>query len=434
MHQTVVNQVPITDRHVSPLTDERSGAHGTDASHGSPNQQAARQQYRGLTNRLQKLLADPLRRPGTNAYLTSLIREVLAHATAVHQYLKGDSIKHNEQTDADAAIEARLTLAHRLLDRYQTQQRILEQIREHALNLNSLVEEMPLERPPKYAHLVALARSISSQTESASSFESFFAQPGLPVAESLAGDLPARYPSVYINAVQTAQTVDWMISQIPGANDFREQVMIAALLQDVGFLAFRRNVRACRLVCRDLRRCLYCRHPQYSAAMIGRFPQPLVAVGHLVARHHERLDGSGFPYRISGVQLSEPLRALTAAVECVALSRTAMATENFVEQPADGWATVSRNLSSLSAQQKLDERWTSPVAAEVQSIAERLASEQPRLEFNRSSLEQTESNHALHPQHSELPNPHAIQPSSQFTESISSNSDLLTDSTDSVRS
>jgi HD-GYP domain-containing protein (c-di-GMP phosphodiesterase class II) len=53
-------------------------------------------------------------------------------------------------------------------------------------------------------------------------------------------------------------------------------------------------------------------HPYLTERMLSR-PEALAHVGTLAARHHERLDGSGYPHRLGGAQLPFPARLLAAA-------------------------------------------------------------------------------------------------------------------------
>jgi HD-GYP domain-containing protein (c-di-GMP phosphodiesterase class II) len=53
-------------------------------------------------------------------------------------------------------------------------------------------------------------------------------------------------------------------------------------------------------------------HPYLTERMLSR-PEALAHVGALAARHHERLDGSGYPHRLGGAQLPFPARLLSAA-------------------------------------------------------------------------------------------------------------------------
>ena len=53
-------------------------------------------------------------------------------------------------------------------------------------------------------------------------------------------------------------------------------------------------------------------HPAVGAEMVGRIP-PLRRLGDTVLRHHERLDGSGYPGRLTSQELSLAARILAIA-------------------------------------------------------------------------------------------------------------------------
>ena len=87
----------------------------------------------------------------------------------------------------------------------------------------------------------------------------------------------------------------------------------AALVHDVGMIGIPsgclgRAWRVEHLAQRERART----HPYLTERMLARTPL-LAQIGHCAALHHERLDGSGYPYGLRGEAISLPARILGAA-------------------------------------------------------------------------------------------------------------------------
>jgi putative nucleotidyltransferase with HDIG domain len=94
-----------------------------------------------------------------------------------------------------------------------------------------------------------------------------------------------------------------------GTGSLRE-LAIAALLHDVGKLQLPGRLRWASDQLTTAERKAVEEHPALGAAMVEQMELPR-AVQALVAEHHERADGSGYPQRLRGLQLSPPARVLT---------------------------------------------------------------------------------------------------------------------------
>jgi putative nucleotidyltransferase with HDIG domain len=140
------------------------------------------------------------------------------------------------------------------------------------------------------------------------------------VAEAFADIIDAKSPYTYRHSANVAVFAGAIASQLGFAADTRRRLVRAALLHDIGKLGVSNRIldKPGRLT--DAERVAVERHPLYTAEILER----VGAFAELVdtaARHHERLDGSGYPWGLRGGQLD--LAARTVAVADVYEALTA---------------------------------------------------------------------------------------------------------------
>jgi len=121
-----------------------------------------------------------------------------------------------------------------------------------------------------------------------------------------------------------------------------ETVRIAALVHDVGlrFLDYERLYKRPNLTADEMR--ALAEHPVVGAALI----EPLLGseVANAVLRHHERIDGKGYPSRLSGNQIPIASRIIQIADAWVAMTsmttyQPAVSRESAIAKPRDGAGT-----------------------------------------------------------------------------------------------
>ncbi len=122
-------------------------------------------------------------------------------------------------------------------------------------------------------------------------------------------------PWFYAHAIHSARWIAAVRGGLPENDSYpRSSLIAAALLADVGLLnsslvkkgrPFRDEPRAAAA---------FQRHPEISAAVISGLQGASSEWALLAGLHHERLDGTGFPSRYSGRQLSPAVRGFTAAL------------------------------------------------------------------------------------------------------------------------
>lgn len=399
---------------LSPSTHEPHRSAGDNrplAATSSPVQTSAvlRQRYNSLVRRFEPILNAPM----WDLPHTELLGD-LGRAASQCTRRAFVELSDNGKVGADRSLSGETILftletAEGQLDRLERQGRILDRLGHFACRLKVLIQDMPAEQPPLYADLAKLADAIIVETNGLTSFADVLPQPGLPIANILSPVAKTPHPSVYLNAVLSAQ----FISRLAGANykpvrRLRELV-VAALLQDVGCLALRQPFENHRA---------YRHHPQMSAAMIGRINEPPVAVARLVSRHHERLDGTGFPRGLSGIALNESVRLFAVANDFLQQCHRTALTDEFVHQPERALAEISAEMHALSVQGKLDQSWTAKLVeslertikdCRIEPAMESLLSDSAKEQATDSPAETLEDagiSRSLHGAHPPQPQPH----------------------------
>lgn len=90
----------------------------------------------------------------------------------------------------------------------------------------------------------------------------------------------------------------------------RQQIVQASLLHDLGKLCLPPTLlnkpgSLSTAETEEMRR-----HPQIGYAMLGVEVQDGLTL-EVILHHHERLDGSGYPHRLRGLEISDPVRLVT---------------------------------------------------------------------------------------------------------------------------
>ncbi|TWU07021.1 Cyclic di-GMP phosphodiesterase response regulator RpfG [Symmachiella macrocystis] len=365
-----------------------------------------RRRYDQLMSRLRRIATDPLQRVPQNDYLPALHRGALTLAKRVYHDIRQSAAEGSDTPSDQISPTALLKVGESLLDRHDRQQQLLAELKELSLELCGLIAEMPRERPPKYTKIVELTDCIIEQSASKTTIEDILPQPGLPITEILAGELPTSHTRVYVEAVTAAQLIAWT-PNAHKAMKTREQLqhlMIAALLRDVGCLVIDPHVIHNHEQLKETQLGLYRRHPRLSAAMIGRMRRPPISVARLVARHHERLNGTGFPAQLSDLQFNEALRLLTAATDYVAMYRSTAPVNHFVTHPESRRREMAQEFSSRAMRGQLDHDWVERILGGSERTTE--LAKPTKTDTPPQHSTQLSTQHQLHSDHVRLAAPH----------------------------
>jgi hypothetical protein len=150
-----------------------------------------------------------------------------------------------------------------------------------------------------------------------------------PASQTRAGWLlPVRGPSAaarvdpaaeysdaeyFVEGLTAARLIVWTVHDAPRVAERLPKLVVAALLQDIG-RHFAATILKRFKGKRDNRaEWLEHHHPSIGAALLGAVHRAPVELSLLVAQHHERLDGGGFPGALVASEMAADAAILAAA-------------------------------------------------------------------------------------------------------------------------
>lgn len=132
------------------------------------------------------------------------------------------------------------------------------------------------------------------------------------VAEAFASIVDAKSPYTARHCAGVAEIADGIASTMRLDDATRRLLRRAALLHDVGKLGISNRILDKPGPLSDGEWSVVRRHPRLSMVILRAVPA-LAPVARLSATHHERLDGSGYPYGLTASELKLPDRVLQVA-------------------------------------------------------------------------------------------------------------------------
>jgi HD-GYP domain-containing protein (c-di-GMP phosphodiesterase class II) len=132
------------------------------------------------------------------------------------------------------------------------------------------------------------------------------------VAEAFAGIVDAKSPYTAQHCAGVAEIADGMAATMGLDHATRRVLRRAALLHDLGKLGVSNRILDKPGALSDGEWGAVRRHPRLSMVILRAVPA-LAPVARLSATHHERLDGSGYPYGLTASELELPDRILQVA-------------------------------------------------------------------------------------------------------------------------
>ncbi|HEX2986975.1 MAG TPA: HD-GYP domain-containing protein [Chloroflexota bacterium] len=177
----------------------------------------------------------------------------------------------------------------------------------HASAVESKILEMSLWQRQLNEYCDDLARTHEELTQTRSVLEETY----MATLEALAGAVDARDPYTYGHCKRVAEIASSLALQMGLPDMDRSSLELAALLHDIGKIGVPDNVlRKVTPLSQEDAAAIH-QHPEMGYRMLSalRFLGGGLAA---VRYHHERFDGSGYPYALSGDQI--PLLARVLAV------------------------------------------------------------------------------------------------------------------------
>jgi HD-GYP domain-containing protein (c-di-GMP phosphodiesterase class II) len=155
------------------------------------------------------------------------------------------------------------------------------------------------------------------------------------IAYAFAGVIDAKSPWTYRHSDRACVIVLGLAAALGAEDDELDGLRRAALLHDVGKLAVSNRIldKPGALTAAELAQIR--KHPGITRQILERVPG-FGALAPIAAAHHERLDGTGYPQRLTTDELTMPMRLLAVADVYEALTserpyRAAMRSEQALE-------------------------------------------------------------------------------------------------------
>jgi putative nucleotidyltransferase with HDIG domain len=132
------------------------------------------------------------------------------------------------------------------------------------------------------------------------------------ICSGFADVVDAKSPFTYRHSVATTEAAVLISNAMGLAPDRVQVIRRAALLHDIGMLSVPNTILDKRGPLTSEERVVVQRHPVLSQKILSRV-RAFSEIAVLAGQHHEKLDGTGYPYQLSGEQLSVEARILTVA-------------------------------------------------------------------------------------------------------------------------
>jgi putative nucleotidyltransferase with HDIG domain len=183
------------------------------------------------------------------------------------------------------------------------------------------------------------------------------------VAEAFARVIDAKSPFTASHSHRVAEIADGIAGALDFDADQRRTLRRAALLHDIGKLAISNLIldKPGKLTDQEFQAIQT--HPVHTLAILKRAPC-FTELADLAANHHEKLDGSGYPRKLTGADLDTPMRVLAVADVYEAL--TADRPYRGPLSPAEAFAIIDRDVPhklDAEARRALEVYINGPIAA-----------------------------------------------------------------------
>jgi putative nucleotidyltransferase with HDIG domain len=132
------------------------------------------------------------------------------------------------------------------------------------------------------------------------------------IAEAFADIVDAKSPYTFQHSTNVARWAVAIGEQRGASAEQRARLRRAGLLHDIGKLGVSNQILDKPGRLDDGERLVIERHPQYTFEILSQVPA-FHDIAHLAATHHEKLDGSGYPWGLSAEDLDQWARVLTVA-------------------------------------------------------------------------------------------------------------------------
>ena len=288
------------------------------------------------------------------------LAELAGSSTAIARLIAGELNRINDKSahlvspDVIGELNERFGTNLALLESRQLQ---IDACNAYASDLHQTVRDLLYQTHVAPAQIQNLAHRIRLDMQHVAITE-LLPDHGLIIESQLTPTEWRSEPSVYGMGIQTARLLAFAAPGMFTWNDRTELLIVATLLQDIGLLMLERqyNLPANQLAIDEPT--AYRQHPPIGAAVSAALTDYAVDLPSLIAQHHERCDGIGYPHGERSGRLAAPSRFLAIAVRFVELMQdetlqSSIANEETARDSL--YTTVARRLLLEAEQGELDQ-------------------------------------------------------------------------------
>ena len=269
-----------------------------------------RQQFGRLSHRWHPLLTDQNLRQPQMAAVHQVAVQALELSKLIYAELEGER-QGQSKLAPKPVLERLLDWNSQLLERVSSQLELVESTVHHAEDLHDVAAKLVIGQTVSPAALAGLARRIELEMRPQPEVWQWMPMPGLLLSESLAPRMWRSESEVYAVGLSTARLVAWLGVQISALPDQLELLIVAALLQDIGFLRLERTTQKTPSEIESRNQHTYRRHASLGAGLAAGVGQYSIELSFLIAQHHERLDGTGYPHCLTRYKQSKESQFLS---------------------------------------------------------------------------------------------------------------------------
>ena len=214
-----------------------------------------------------------------------------------------------ERQPLEPADAAELSTIRQQCDLVNAQVCLLDLLVRQIKILDDLAARLINQRFVAYGDLVPLSHRIIEFAWRARSPCEVVPWSVLDVGELVGSAVETGHAPLHTGALLAALQVAWLLKDRECCEHRLLATVLAAAVQDVGLIALQPHLRAAEGQPGQLCQ-LAEQHPAMGAALLGGIAGAPPSLARTVARHHERIDGRGFPRRLPGDLLPRSVRLL----------------------------------------------------------------------------------------------------------------------------
>ncbi|MCA9071089.1 MAG: HD domain-containing protein [Planctomycetaceae bacterium] len=310
------------------LQAQRTGP-GDGLNH-SENYSQLRQQFGELSHRWHPLLTSSQLRQPHLAVLHQLAVRALGISKLIYSELENER-QGQSKLAPQLVLERLLELNSHLLDRVSAQLGLVDSTLNYAEELHDSARKLAMGQKVAPVWLVSLARRLQLEMRPKPELWQWLPHPGLELSACLEPKTWNAETEVYATGIQSARFVAWLGTHCPHMEDHLELLTVAALLQDIGFFRLERSTQRIPSELEVQSQPTFRRHSSLGAGLVAGVRDYSIELSFLVAQHHERLDGTGYPHGVNRYRLSKESQLLGCLVRFQELQSRQKADSSSIE-------------------------------------------------------------------------------------------------------